>query len=192
MERQMKITKKSQLNVGVLKLDMAWRPVAWISPQKAAKYYETNKILNEIGSTCAHFMGGVNRKTQEQSHLEIKPIIVVKGKLYDGKNFFKTPGLTNDLLFKRDKYTCAYCGNLFSTLDLSRDHVVPKFQKGKDIWQNVVTSCKPCNHKKANRTPTEADMALLFDPYVPSYIDLFLMRKNLLPEQSEFLQRMKQ
>lgn len=178
-------------NVGVLKLDTAWRPVAWISAQKAVKYYQNNKILTDIGNTCAVFKGGINKLSQTESIFDIKPIIVVKGKLFDGKNFFRSPAITNELLFKRDNHTCAYCSRVFKFIDLSRDHIIPRHQKGRDIWSNVVTACKPCNHRKANKTPLQAGMELLIEPYTPNYIDVFMFKGNLLPEQKEFLQKMK-
>ncbi|MFH1483533.1 MAG: HNH endonuclease, partial [Chloroflexota bacterium] len=38
---------------------------------------------------------------------------------------------------------------------------------GGHEWENVVSACIPCNHKKAGRTPREAGIKLLQRPYAP-------------------------
>src|SRR5205085_1661712 len=54
-------------------------------------------------------------------------------------------------LFARDGWRCAYCGTSGGRLTL--DHVVPRSRGGESIWENVVTSCAPCNLRKGNRRP---------------------------------------
>ena len=39
----------------------------------------------------------------------------------------------------------------------------------------LVTACAACNGRKANRTPEEAGMPLLYLPYVPSRFESFLL-----------------
>ena len=65
-------------------------------------------------------------------------------------------------VFLRDHYTCQYCGR--RTHDLTLDHVIPRHRGGDHCWENVVSACIPCNHKKAGRTPREAGMRLLRQP----------------------------
>lgn len=67
----------------------------------------------------------------------------------------------------RDKWRCQYCGERFKTRKLNYDHVVPRSQGGKTIWENIVTSCYMCNAKKGGRTPEQAKMTLLNQPYKP-------------------------
>jgi 5-methylcytosine-specific restriction endonuclease McrA len=71
-------------------------------------------------------------------------------------------------VFLRDGFACQYCGTRKSTHDLTFDHVVPRSQGGMTTWDNVVTACGPCNMRKANRTPREADMPLLYPAREPS------------------------
>jgi 5-methylcytosine-specific restriction endonuclease McrA len=63
--------------------------------------------------------------------------------------------ITRRAVFARDGYSCQYCG---SSARLTMDHVVPRSRGGKSSWENVVTSCAPCNHRKGNRLPAEAQM----------------------------------
>ena len=69
-------------------------------------------------------------------------------------------------LFARDGWRCVYCGSSSSRLTL--DHVVPRSRGGESIWENVVTSCAPCNLRKGNRLLEETAMRLLHPPKAPA------------------------
>lgn len=73
--------------------------------------------------------------------------------------------LTRRELFRRDNYTCQYCGK--KTSDLTIDHVIPRHLGGKHVWSNVVAACPACNHRKGGRLPEEANMRLLRQPLEP-------------------------
>lgn len=83
----------------------------------------------------------------------------------------------------RDGYTCQYCGERFSHDELTLDHVFPKSRGGATSWDNIVTCCKHCNQKKADRTPAEADMPLLSEPEVPDFWLFELTQKNQIDER---------
>lgn len=72
----------------------------------------------------------------------------------------------------RDKFKCQYCGKRKALKNLTYDHVVPRSQGGKTNWENIVMACKPCNFRKANRTPREAGMELLTDPVRPKTLPI--------------------
>ena len=63
--------------------------------------------------------------------------------------------ITRRAVFARDGYECQYCG---AGTHLTVDHVVPRSRGGGSSWDNVVTSCAPCNLRKGNRLPHEIDM----------------------------------
>jgi len=69
-------------------------------------------------------------------------------------------------LFARDGWRCVYCGTASSRLTL--DHVVPRSRGGDSVWENVVTSCAPCNLRKGNRLLHEISMELRELPRVPA------------------------
>jgi 5-methylcytosine-specific restriction endonuclease McrA len=69
-------------------------------------------------------------------------------------------------VFARDGWRCVYCGS--STGRLTLDHVIPRSRGGESVWENVVTSCAPCNHRKGSRTLEEAQMELLRAPRQPA------------------------
>ncbi|MEX0782022.1 MAG: HNH endonuclease [Dehalococcoidia bacterium] len=73
--------------------------------------------------------------------------------------------LTRKEIFSRDGWACVYCGR--ATHDLTLDHVVPRHRGGEHTWENLVSACKACNHRKAGRTPQEARMPLGLYPHAP-------------------------
>ena len=75
-------------------------------------------------------------------------------------------------MLERDNWTCAYCGGHARTVD----HVMPQSRGGGNTWMNTVAACGPCNNKKADRTPEEAHMTLLFQPRVMTRRELFKRR----------------
>ncbi|HMK08394.1 MAG TPA: HNH endonuclease [Anaerolineales bacterium] len=73
--------------------------------------------------------------------------------------------LTKRELFRRDNFTCQYCGQRAPRLTI--DHVVPRHRGGQHIWSNLVTACPACNLHKGGRTLGEAHMALQRRPWEP-------------------------
>ncbi len=71
-------------------------------------------------------------------------------------------------VFVRDRYRCQYCGQRAALKELTLDHVVPRFRGGGHTWENLVTACRRCNHRKAGRTPREARMTLRTKPRRPA------------------------
>ena len=76
-------------------------------------------------------------------------------------------------VFARDRHTCQYCGSRPGTPELSIDHIVPRSQGGHTNWENCVLSCRRCNHRKRNRTPSQAGMKLLTQPLQPRWTPFF-------------------
>jgi 5-methylcytosine-specific restriction endonuclease McrA len=74
-------------------------------------------------------------------------------------------------VYMRDRFTCQYCEQVFpGARDLTLDHVVPRSRGGSSSWDNVVTSCMPCNARKACHTPREAGMRLMRPPFAPRWL----------------------
>jgi hypothetical protein len=67
-------------------------------------------------------------------------------------------------IYLRDANTCQYCGQKFSTSELSLDHVIPRSRGGGSTWTNLVCACTNCNSRKAAQTPEEARMRLIRQP----------------------------
>lgn len=72
----------------------------------------------------------------------------------------------------RDGFRCQYCGDRLPMSKLNYDHVIPRSQGGKTVWENIVTACYACNDRKAGRTPAQAGMKLLRLPTRPKTLPL--------------------
>lgn len=77
----------------------------------------------------------------------------------------------------RDNYQCQYCG---STKELTVDHIIPRSKGGKNNFENCIAACRPCNNKKNNRTPREANMFIRKKPYTPTISEFFRIKMKSL------------
>lgn len=170
----------------ILLLDSNGHPNSWVTWKDAACYYSKGLVSWSAGDYEYVLRGGRNKFTGEQSIIRASSIISVKG--CASSKWFKPPSLTNSDLFRRDRYTCAYCGQLFKHSQLSRDHIIPKSKGGPDTWMNVVTCCARCNQKKEAKSLQESGMSLLYVPYIPNRAEhLVLQNRNILYDQMQFL-----
>ena len=120
-------------------------------------------------------------------------------------------------IFKRDHYTCQYCGRqgrfLFGNAreagktqststrcpqenrprrqpggeELTIDHVVPRSQGGDSRWDNCVLACLTCNSNKADRTPEQAHMRLRRTPVQPKWNPLYAAHELRIESWSKFV-----
>jgi 5-methylcytosine-specific restriction endonuclease McrA len=95
--------------------------------------------------------------------------------------------LTRREVFRRDNYTCQYCGRREAGLTV--DHVIPRYQGGLHIWTNVVAACATCNHRKGGRRPEEAHMHLFHVPHEPPINADYIFGRHLTEntEWAEFI-----
>lgn len=83
-------------------------------------------------------------------------------------------------LFARDGWRCQYCG---ATGKLTLDHVVPRSRGGPSVWENVVTSCAPCNLRKGDRLLDEVQMRLSAPPRPPAPSLFVTLAASRIPER---------
>lgn len=174
----------------ILICDVSGQPHHWASWQDGVVLKYKDLLSYEIGDASV-FHGGISRMTGTRSHVDVGQILFLKEVLkYDQR----TPPLTNENLFIRDLNICGYCGRRYPSNKLSRDHIHPTSDGGKNVWQNCVTACKPCNHTKDDlplgvATDSDGDlMKLLYVPYVPNHAERLLMQnRNILADQMAFI-----
>ena len=58
-----------------------------------------------------------------------------------------------EIVFDRDNYTCAYCGQIGGKLEC--DHIVPITKGGSNKLSNLTTSCLKCNRSKGNKNVSD-------------------------------------
>jgi 5-methylcytosine-specific restriction endonuclease McrA len=91
-----------------------------------------------------------------------------------------TRRISRRVLFARDGWACMYCGSGGNRLTL--DHVVPRSRGGTSVWENVVTSCAPCNHRKGDRLLEETGMILRKHPRPPTPVLFIRLTAEHIPD----------
>jgi 5-methylcytosine-specific restriction endonuclease McrA len=178
------------LQLQVLRTDVSGMPLEWIGYQEAVRLISLEQVSYSLGRRLFTIRGGINARSGQQSQVEVNAILATVGH-HPLKHLFHesyVPPLSNKALFRRDQNLCLYCGQTFPHFLLSRDHVSPLSQSGKDLWSNVVTACKRCNNHKAGRTPEQAGMQLLAIPFTPTHAEyIYLQGRQIMADQMDFL-----
>lgn len=143
-----------------LLLNSSYEPMRIVSWQKALILWFQDKV--EILEYHAVFARSMRTSYQMPSVLRLKSY--VKPRASGAIRFCR------ENVYIRDNYTCQYCGYRLSSKNLTLDHVIPASKNGKKNWTNVVSACRQCNQRKANRTPHTANMPLLNEPKMPSWL----------------------
>jgi 5-methylcytosine-specific restriction endonuclease McrA len=165
-------------------------PLEWIDYRDAVRLYHTEQVAYTCGTRLYRLFGGTNARSGLQTVVEVNSIIATTGHTHNPGNLRNdyTPPLNNQTLFKRDAHLCLYCGHRFPSSQLSRDHIRPLSQGGRDSWMNVVTACRRCNNLKASKTPEQAGLQLLAVPFKPTYAEyIYLKGRRVLADQMEYL-----
>ncbi len=86
--------------------------------------------------------------------------------------------LTKNEIFRRDNYTCQYCGKIPKQLTI--DHIVPRRLGGPHSWENLATACPACNHRKGGRMLEHVpNMKLRRKPKSPPASAIYLFGRYL-------------
>lgn len=80
-------------------------------------------------------------------------------------------------VFKRDNFTCQYCGRKAPDVVLEVDHLNPVSKGGKNELINLTTSCFECNRGKSDRTLDDNSIVNI--------------QRNQLEEANEKIEQMK-
>lgn len=161
-------------NKRCLLLNADFTPLRIISWQKAMilcmkKNYKTNYGIEIIYYHNNIKIQGANNKEY------MLPSVVRTLKFFNSYNKYINFSRNNILI--RDNYTCQYCGDKLSKSQLTLDHIIPRSRyhnKNKTNWLNIVASCRKCNAVKGNKTPNEANMFLINEPFIPKYSHKYL------------------
>jgi 5-methylcytosine-specific restriction endonuclease McrA len=164
---QAKVAQPQKLNSlrsnRTLLLNASYEPLKIISWQKAIILWLQNKV--EVVEYHNFFVRSVRSSFQLPSVLRLTTYVRPRASV--------VVRFCRENVYIRDNYTCQYCGNQFPQGALTLDHVVPASKQGPKNWTNVVTACRSCNQKKANHTPSSANMPLLSEPVRPAWLPTY-------------------
>lgn len=170
----------SALTHPVLVLNKGWNPVGTVSVQRAivmlfseykdgtpkARIIEPSSYQPMTWSEWSKLRPSEDEDVIKTANISFKiPEIILLSR------YEKLPRprvhFSRRTLYKRDNYTCQYCGCKPGSEELTVEHIVPRCQGGLTTWDNTVLACVECNKKKADRTPEQAGMKLLSVPKKP-------------------------
>lgn len=139
--------------------------LSFISEKKALKLFYKQKvdIVSEWPNEYITFISG---------HIMKVPAIL-RLKYFVHKKFSNLP-FSRRAVFKRDKYTCAYCQQYLKSDAATIDHIIPRVMGGTSSFTNCVAACFRCNTKKGARTPEQANMFPINKPIAPNGYVFFL------------------
>jgi 5-methylcytosine-specific restriction endonuclease McrA len=162
-----------------LVLNRGWTPIQVTSAREAISMvakgtaliiepgtFATHDLVtwNDVSRAKARFEG----ETIRSARLALVPPEVILLKTYPGQGV-QAVVFSRKNLFKRDRYTCQYCGTQPGPEELTIEHIVPRSKGGLSGWENCVLACIPCNKRKADRTPEQAGMKLRSTPRKPTW-----------------------
>ena len=168
--------------MGCLALNASYEPLAIIPARRAVRLVLDGKaeILEKDGG----------RRFRSETRIVPCPAVIRLVRYVHIPRRFRRQ-VTNTFLFARDDYSCQYCGRRKNELRgrqfLTRDHVVPMSRGGGNTWENVVTSCSPCNNRKGDRMPAEAGLKLLNEPGQPNYVHLVWVVRRVTGAQAKYI-----
>lgn len=170
---------KAILERPALVLNKSWAPIQVTSVREAISLvakgsaliiepetYQTHDLgtWNDVSRAKARFEGERIRSTR----LALVPPEVILLKTYQGQGE-RSVVFSRKNIFKRDRFTCQYCGAQPGPDSLTIEHIVPRSKGGISSWENCVLACVECNKRKADRTPEQAGMRLRTVPRKPSW-----------------------
>lgn len=122
------------------------------------KLYDSDKVITSKGIQerwikLTDYVG--NDFLTSKLNLLSNDIKIPKYKLdHEGKRLFninvKEWKRISKAVFKRDNYTCQYCGKVGGKLEV--DHIFPFSKGGSDSLENLTTSCQKCNRQKRDKS----------------------------------------
>jgi 5-methylcytosine-specific restriction endonuclease McrA len=162
------------INLPVLVLNQTYEPLSICRVRRAVVLIYQNKA--EMLENGSGFIHSINYDFPVPSVIRLASI-VKRPRRSERK-------MTRLEIFKRDQYTCQYCGK--ETHHLTLDHIIPRYREGQHSWENVVSACVPCNRRKAGRTPQEAGMKLIREPSKPRATNIFYIPTHYTQIRNEW------
>ena len=151
-----------------LVLNATYEPLSVVSARRAVCLVLADKaeVIHHDG-TAIH-----SARTSVPTPLVIRLRYVVK------VPYHRRTTLSRRAVFARDDHRCQYCGGHADSID----HVVPRSKGGPHEWENVAAACRPCNLRKRDRTPDEANMRLARAPRAPRELAWVVVAVGRVPE----------
>jgi 5-methylcytosine-specific restriction endonuclease McrA len=172
----------------VLQVDSSMRPLGFVDPFRAfCMVWEGKAFVLEEDET----------RVMRSPSVEFPTPLVIQVPQYVKLRPLKDKVIIKRVLYARDGWKCQYCGEAVNAKTATVDHVKPKIyfiKEGRpasdaNTWDNVVTSCGPCNWKKGGRLPVEARMKLIDTraPKKPDFVQTLWAGRTYHPIHAKYV-----
>jgi 5-methylcytosine-specific restriction endonuclease McrA len=151
-----------------LVLNATYEPLSVISSRRAVCLVLADK------ADIVHDSGAVMRSARRSLPMPL----VIRLRYVVKVPYHRRTALSRRALFVRDDHRCQYCSGPADSID----HVMPRSRGGPHEWENVVAACRPCNLRKRDRTPDEANMRLARQPVRPRELAWIAVAVNRVPD----------
>lgn len=152
-----------------LVLNATYEPLSVVSARRAICLVLCDKadIVEDDGSTV------------NSERLSVAAPLVIRLRYVVKVPYNRNTAMSRRAVFARDNHRCGYCGGHADSID----HVMPRSRGGKNVWENVIAACRPCNLRKRDRTPEEAGMRLVDKPRAPRELSWIVFAVPRVPEE---------
>ena len=150
--------------------------------------YEPISVINWQRAITLFTLGKVEVIKEYDNNIRSQYIVFKMPAVVRLLNAFRRPRkrvkFNRQNILARDRWRCQYCGNKFAAKELTYDHVLPRAKGGTTCWENIVTSCIPCNLKKGDKTPQQVGLKLKKKPTRPDWVPIFTITvsRKTMPE----------
>ena len=158
-----------------LVLDVGYQPVS-VAPWESAIVWVLEQVVEVVDEHPDRYIRTPSWKVYMPSVVRfLRPIPRKRAIKFSRQN-----------VYARDRGRCQYCPRRVAQDEWTYDHVVPRTQGGRTVWENVVVSCVACNQRKGGRTPAQAGMMLRTLPVkpkrLPDVMSFAMTYKRGMPE----------
>lgn len=138
---------------------------AWYLPVRVLRWQDAAKMI---------YLGSVDVIAEYAEELRSPSIVWKMPAVVRLRRDVRTPDRSIRFsrlnVFRRDRFTCQYCGKSFRHSELTCDHIVPRSRGGRTSFENIVAACTPCNARKADQTCDQSGMFPLTEPRHPKIL----------------------
>lgn len=156
---------------------ISWLPLSSISWQNAVRliWLDVVEVLHIYEEWQVH---------SPSTTIKVPSVVMLRNQVKGFRNWVaKENSPQSHLVFLRDMFTCQYCLKQFPRRCLTIDHVMPKVYGGLTQYENVATSCSPCNSSRGHNTAIQPNVK----PFRPTQSYLIKMMRKfpiIIPHES--------
>lgn len=139
----------------------------WMHPHQTVSWQEAvTLVYTKKGQVLEHYDAFVSSPS---TTIQLPAVLRLTAMIAKMKSDVKFSRIN---VYTRDGFRCQYCRVKKPIKQLNYDHVIPRSKGGRTDWENIVTSCIPCNLKKDCKTLEQVGYRLMKKPVKPKSLPI--------------------